>query len=524
MRQKSDYFLIFLVVFIWSSSSALVSVFTETGNPILLSGLIVTISIMVFSLVLFKKQNRLFLKYISKKELLKLVLPSSLGIFLYPISYFCAIGGSEPVKANIINYLWPLISYITYLIIDNDKGQRNHKIREFLSVLCAAVGAYIVMCFNNNAMMSFKRSDIKYSAVALLGSFFYGIYTAIIKRYNPRLEKEAQFFQEYPNASVEMPASLRMLIMLCFAEVIHILIFVLFVIISPDIVERTIVCFNDPKVISCFLIYSILNFSIAHFLWNRVNAIERANVTSNLAYYIPFLSTIILSYAIHSEISIMSVVGLILIVLASIMNSIEEINPINATFSGTCVLFILVVLTPLRFQGLNTDLIKFFLQIVIALYAIIYGFLMNRTVLEYKEIEKKQLDFLIGQKELEKDSLAQFEKVKRYIKQNKSTSLSEIINMIDDLKIKEEDKKLLSTRFCPIFGLSKKTVLLSEWIIIITMSLLIMSLCYIVRGNNVISNFTIIVIGALICLCVSSLYDSEKRKKEILSNLLIETR
>lgn len=511
-----NWFYCVIVLLIWSSSSALVSFFGKAGNPITLSGMVVTISLIIFtSIILFRKNNREIIKKMKMKEACKLILPAILGIFLYPIAYFTGISGASPIKANILNYLWPLIGYIVSRLILKFKKNTKMKIKEIASIFLAMFGAYIVMCFNGNAIFSFARDEIGYILVAFLGSAFYGIYTAIIDVSSPKILVNSQ--------EEKMPAHIRMFIMLIIAEIFHIIIFLVMVIIKPEIINETLINIFDKKSILSFLTYSIFNYSLAHFLWNKINTNENIHITINNAFYIPFISTLILSYTTGTEIGIYSTIGLILIVVSTIINNLQFINSINATFIGSLVLFMFMGLSPVNNNETINQNAKFFLEIIIALYSIYYGFILNRVVSEYKEFEK-----IIDKIRLKKKSnsnnqvVASIEKLFTENKRKQKKDKKNLVKLIAESELSLDNDTTIIQNYVLLDRYYNHALSVSEWIITLILSIAIVILCFIIRDNSILSSFVVLAIGSSICLCVSTLYEYEKKKHTAIAELFAE--
>ena len=103
--KTQDWFLCMIVLIVWSSSSALVAVFTKGLNPLLIAGTVVYISAILLTVITHYKKRVFVIREYEKSELKKLFIPAVLGLYLYPISYFLGISGSSPIKANVLNYL-----------------------------------------------------------------------------------------------------------------------------------------------------------------------------------------------------------------------------------------------------------------------------------------------------------------------------------------------------------------------------------------------------------------------------------
>lgn len=285
----------------------------------------------------------------------------------------------------------------------------------------------------------------------------------------------------------------------------------------------------EPERTIPFSIYSILNFSIAHFLWNKINTAENIHITVNAALCIPLFSTIALCYLLKSEINLFSCIGLILIAVSIIINNLEQINSGNATFVGIIILVLLIGVVPVTQNISQIESAKFFLEVLIALYAIFYGFILNRATTEYKDFEKNCDVIRILEKEIDgtitcgiHDAMMAIDE--GYSDSKKDDAINDIISMLSKQPINKGDKRKLINAYCTAYHYEKNTLSISEWVIIFLLSVLIVSLSFVIRNNNILSACIIISIGALICLCVSAPYDLEKKKKALFKEVLKQGR
>lgn len=296
MKNNNIIFFILVLIF-WSTSSTLVSVFTQNCNPIVVAGFVNIISAVFLSFLMLNKKNYDLLKNVELKELLKLSIPAILGLFLYPISYFVGISSSSPIKANVLNYLWPLIAYVMSNIINH----RKFKIIEIISIILATIGGYIVLCSNDNIDLKNILFNTNHSFIALLGAIFYGVYTALIEKFIPILKDVNRRYNKTSVMNNQLPAHLRMYVMVLITLIFYIPIFLFYVLFHREVFISTVNVFyhNNIALIS-LLLYSIINYSIAHLLWNKLNNKNNIVLTASAAFLIPLFSTLILSFSVKN--------------------------------------------------------------------------------------------------------------------------------------------------------------------------------------------------------------------------------
>lgn len=521
MKTK-DLILCIVVLSIWSSSSSLVSIFTYKTTPIIVTCFVTFLSTLILSFQLLNKKNRILLKEVGIKELCKLIFPAILGLYLYPMSYFIGISGSTPIKANILNYLWPLIAFITSKIISRKKLETL----ELIAMIFATLGGYTVLFFNNS--IAFDTTFIsKYNFIAFLGAIFYGVYTAIIEYFIPKLRKNSSLFNRTDSEKNNLPVLLRIYIMVLISFLLYIPVLLFYLFHEPTKLYSTfIVIFKNPTNTIAFIFYSLINFTIAHLLWNKLNKDNNITLTSSMAFIIPLVSTIVLSVSSKTSIGFAPSIGLVLIVISIIINNRKQINSINATFVSIIILIILLGITPSIKNRQLIENSKFFLEIVIALFSIYYGFVMNRVINDIKNLEHLVDTLHIHKYKLtlkQKKSLEKLEKkINESKKVNKIKEYDTLGFELPDLlpkNLTSNDEQVIINQYYDLYRCSNQALSLSEWLIIIILSILIIFLCFIVCDKTLLSSIIVISIGATICLCISSLYEYEIQKKKLLNNL-----
>lgn len=508
-----DSLLCILVFCIWSTSSSLVSKFIPNTNPLIVSAIIVTLSLIFLTIVLWfgNKLQEIYNRY-SVRELLRLILPSILGIYLYPILYFIGIDGASPIKSNVINYLWPLIAFIAVTVLNKKKLIRT----EIIAIFLASCGGFIILCFPSNSLITFSMKDSSAVFSAFFGAVSYGIYTAIIDRFTPTDKN-----------GIPMPAIQRIYVMMCIAFFFHCISFTVTKIVNPQSIEDTFTVIVNSKISTLSLLfYSILNFSIAHFLWNKINTAENVLLTSSMAFLIPFASTIVLATTTNKSIGFTPTIGLLLIIGAILLNNIKHINSINATFAGSTLIILLIGITPHTIPVSAQKTACYFLEIIIALYSIYYGFLLNRISNDYKEFEKTihliilkldNVNYIQAYNEILKTIIYKV-RIHKDSSETKYKLIDAPIRIKSTTSNKKADFAELYTKLCRF---ANYNLSLSEWCVIIILATTIIILSFFVKTNDVISFISIWIIGTSVILCVATLFEFEQKKKQLFNEFLI---
>ena len=494
-----------VVILIWGFSSAVVSRFAGGCNPILVAGIVTTISLFVFAAytAITKQIQSVFM--VSWQVIKKLCVVSFLGIFLYPILFFYGIGGSSPLKANVLNYLWPLIAYISMGLIKwRQQRKQTVKTIELIAIAVGFVGVCFVLLSANCVLLSISYDDIPYLLAAFIGALSYGIYTALLNTCDSTLDANDRELSTVP----------RMLIMIAISELFHILLLIYLLIFHPEIIKDTYSkLFSMPQILF-ILIYSLINFSIAYFLWIYIWQEQNKPKNIGFSYYIPLLSTIIMTRILHYEMSAYTLIGLLLIVVSSVLIERERINSINGTFAAICIHILLLQVVSLTTNNEILENAKVFIQVMVALYAVFFGFVLNRTLKENQRIQELHNDCKLKISRMSGNMRTKAEQSYKDALQSTESDFQGLL-----FKWYNDDKSFRDQNFvsmlCELVRRKNEGILLSEWVILIALSAAIIILCFVIRIDNYISSSAVIVTGSLLCLCLCTLYDLQRKRKRL---------
>lgn len=494
-----------LVIAIWSTSAFLVSKFTPGTNPFVTAGLVVITS-SVIQIIFMLKTDHTFFRKIKFHMIKSLFFPGLCGLFLYPIFFFLGMSTTEPTKANITNYLWPLIAGIIYQWGNN----QDVKTKDLICLATSFLGAILVLVLHNEPNILYIFNPFDYGVLwALIGAICYGIYSGIIKKHIPILD---------PVLKTEMTASQRMLIMTCTSAILFIISYFIMLIIGKgsEISCTCSVIFSNKDTVLFFILYAVLNFTIAHWIWNMLNYGNSATRIANTAYLIPVLSTIFLTWWGKQPLGIPSAIGLCLIVTSLVISNYRHLNSVIFTFTSIFIFILLDSLLPTT-DNQNNDLFsnaQFFLETVIAMFAIYYGFVLNRVVSDVKEYEKTlyEIDY---SKILLNDQFP--DKLPSILK--KGDEWEENLKSATQSLSCDEKYKVCET-ISNISNLPRSILSIAEWVVLLLLSLSIFGLCAIIRTDIVWMKLITLSVCVSICLCGSILIEQEKKYRTIKESIL----
>ena len=346
---------------------------------------------------------------------------------------------------------------------------------------------------------------------AFIGAICYGIYSGIIKKHIPTIESTSK---------KDMTADQRILIMTILSAVLFIIIFIIMIVLGKgnDIIKSFMVFTTDCQRALLFLLYAILNFTIAHWLWNMLNYGNSTTGLANTAYLIPLLSTIILTWWGKNPLGIPSAIGLCIIVASLIVSNYRSLNSVIFTFTSIFLFILLDSLLPTIVNDTSAILsyAQYLLETVIAMFAIYYGFVLNRVVTDNKEYEKTLVESQYAKATIPDHADIIIEKIKK--KEEWITAFKDHTSTITD-----NDKNRLFETYSNISNMPRSALSIAEWVVFFLLSVSILFLCAIIRSDIIWIKLIVLSICVSICLCGSILIEQEKKLREIKDSLYKQT-
>lgn len=200
------------------------------------------------------------------------------GTFFYYVFYYGGCSMMPASQSFIINYLWPIMSVVFACIL---LGERM-TFRRAVAIGISFVGVIIV---TGSGIMSFNKDMLLGALLCILGAVSYGVFTALNQKYyyEKRLSMMINYFVTFALTTVINA-------------------------VNGDLFLPT------ASQVGGFAWNGIFTVAIANTTW--AIALEKGNTAkiSNLAYITPFLSLVWTSLILKEQLSLFSVVGLLVIV------------------------------------------------------------------------------------------------------------------------------------------------------------------------------------------------------------------
>ena len=279
---KRTYCLAATAILFWSSVATVTKLLMGSLSSVQvlsISALFATIFLLVANAV--TGRLRLLRDY-RPRDYLRTVLIGLPGTFFYYMFYYAGASMLPASQAFIINYLWPIMSVVFACLL---LGERLTP-RRVLAILLSFLGVAVVM---GGGLLGGDFSLLG-ALLCVLGAISYGIYTALNQR--AHYDKMLSMMFYYGTAFL-----LTALINLALG----------------DLPTLTL-----PVLLG--LAYNgILTMAVANTAWLLALSGGRTAKVSNLAYITPFLSLIWTALFLREEITVASLLGLLVIVLGILL-------------------------------------------------------------------------------------------------------------------------------------------------------------------------------------------------------------
>ena len=280
---KKTYCLAATAILFWSSVATVTKLLmgSLTSVQVLsVSALFATIFLLVANAVTGRLR---LLRAYRPRDYLRTVLIGLPGTFFYYMFYYAGASMLPASQAFIINYLWPIMSVVFACLLLREKMTP----RKGLAILLSFLGVAVVM---GGGLFGGGEFSLLGALLCVLGAISYGIYTA--------LNQKAHYD--------------KMLSMMFYYGTAFLLTAVINLALG-DLPTLTL-----PVLLG--LAYNgILTMAVANTAWLLALSGGRTAKVSNLAYITPFLSLIWTALFLREEITLASLLGLLVIVLGILL-------------------------------------------------------------------------------------------------------------------------------------------------------------------------------------------------------------
>ena len=243
----------------------------------------------LFAILLVQKKLRL-LKKLSKKDCFHSALLGFLNPFLYYVVLFKAYSLLPAQEVQPLNYTWPIMLVLLSVPLLN----QQIKLKSIIAIVVSFVGVLIIS--TQGKILDFKFTNPTGALLALCSAVIWALFWIY-------------------NIKDELDEVVRLFLNFVFGF-FYILVFTM---IFSKIIVPNVAGFLGASYVGLF------EMGITFIIWSKALKLSETTArVSNLIYFIPFLSLIVIYFVVGEKILFSTIVGLIFIVIGIIMQQYED--------------------------------------------------------------------------------------------------------------------------------------------------------------------------------------------------------
>jgi drug/metabolite transporter (DMT)-like permease len=290
MHQKRSYLYIGLAVFLWASTASVGKLLVHHLNNLQVlfySSLFASLGL--FTICLFQKKLSVVRSY-KASDFLRFGYMGFTGVFLYHVFFLGALMYSSAQEAFIVNYTWPIWVIVFSLIILKEK----FSFIKLTAFILGIIGIFFVA--SEGQSVHFSYDHFKGVLFALVGAVTYGLFSVLGKKQDDDKIVSILFY----NVFAFIFASISVLI---FSEIPAISVFELL----------------------CLIWLGVFTLGLAYVFWFLALKYGDTAKMSTIIFITPFLSLVYIYFMLGEEISLYSIIGLMIIIMGIIIQSFNTI-------------------------------------------------------------------------------------------------------------------------------------------------------------------------------------------------------
>jgi len=279
-NQKKAYFYAIVVVLIWSTVASAFKISLRYLNYLQLLFYASLISLLILFIILIFQNKLSLLKTYSKKDYLYSGLLGFLNPCLYYAVLFKAYSLLPAQEAQPLNQTWAIVLALLSIIV----LRQRIKLKSIIALVISFIGVVIISTRGHIFELAFSNTP---GAILALGSAFIWA-----------------FFWLY-NLKDQRDAVAKLFLNFLFGTLFIIII----VLVTKVSLKPTLTGFAGAAYVGIF------EMGITFLLW--LNALRLSKTTaqvSNMIYLVPFLSLVVIHFAVGEKIYVSTIAGLILII------------------------------------------------------------------------------------------------------------------------------------------------------------------------------------------------------------------
>ena len=279
-KQKRAYLYASVAVLLWSTIASAFKISFRYIDilPLLFYASIVSSVFLFLYLLLLKKLN--LLKALSKKDYLHSALLGFLNPFLYYVILVNAYSILKAQEAVTLNFIWPIM----LVLLSIPLLHQRIKLRSILAIIISFIGVFIIA--TEGDILGFRFT----STVGVLLAVSSAVIWALFWIYNVKDKRDE---------------AVRLFLNFTFGSVFIFLSMLLFAKIEIP---------NLKGILGAAYI-GLCEMGITFLIWLKALKLSKTTAhVANLVYLAPFLSLVVISFAVGEKIFFSTIIGLILII------------------------------------------------------------------------------------------------------------------------------------------------------------------------------------------------------------------
>ena len=276
---KLSYIYALLSVFMWgtmATMSKLLQNNMDTMIVLVYTCLFSTLILLIYNI--FKHKIRTLLQ-LPISVIIKMILIGSLGVFFYCLFFYMGCRRLPAQQAMVVNDLWPALIIVFSAVILHE----TMTAAKVCAVLLSFIGIIIVV--TNGDISGFKNISMAGVAFCLIDAFCYALYSVLGKR--EAYDKDIAVMVAYASATV--------IAFICSAFM-------------------GTFCIPAGSDLAGLIFNGLICNAFPALLWALALDMGNTAVIANLAYLVPFISLLVTHFVLGEQITVWSVLGLVLIV------------------------------------------------------------------------------------------------------------------------------------------------------------------------------------------------------------------
>lgn len=283
----------------------------------------------------------------------------SLLFILYYFVWFYGIYHYRPVEALVINYLWPMILYLTHTKFFGDRGANYFVDIPVLAV--AFLGVSFIVFSGRDVSADTDESEFALSFVAaVLPAIYFGIL---------RYSEEKTYFSK--SAALKLSSIIGFV--LCSAGAIATL---------------SIEPLAEAKDYFPAFIMGILSISIANKLFAEAADGTNTAFLSSVSYFSPVIAVVLMSFFIDGRIPGGAWFGIVLVIVSNVLTSRLLVSHVQLLVVAVCAFYMLSWIYVRQALDLTID-VSIYLASIPAFFALFVGITLPRLMDRRSKISEK---------------------------------------------------------------------------------------------------------------------------------------